>query len=315
MKSSAIYRFNKDFMKIKNIRFISGMVAILFSLSIATTQFSILNAYAAEPQSAQSIEETQSEEESSSKTLADIWKDAKTKLAQLSPAKRLALRIAVAGGSMLLVSVLTNGQSGSTNTSSSSATPSPSISPTPVETETPTPTQTPQATKEPEVIITPVPTDSTIISGTMTDTQESALARAKLYLQQGYFSERGLREKLIQDGYSAANAAFAVNRCYVDWSTQAVNAAKSYVKNRAISESALLKLLLSDGFTNEQSKNAVKKCGADWDEEAAQAAKELASAGSYSYASLVIKLQSEEYGFTEEQAEYGVKHCGVSLDK
>jgi len=97
-----------------------------------------------------------------------------------------------------------------------------------------------------------------------TMSQSQAIASAKNYLSTRAFSKKGLLEQLSSpegDGFSTADATFAVNHITVDWDDQAVRAAKGYLRTEPLTESALIHQLHSrygDQFTLAQAQHAAK---------------------------------------------------------
>lgn len=92
----------------------------------------------------------------------------------------------------------------------------------------------------------------------MTTGQEQAVASAMDYLEFQAFSKAGLEQQLSAkygEGFSKADAQFAVNHIDVDWNEQAVAAAKDYLEFQSFSKPGLIEQLESkwgDRFTHEQ---------------------------------------------------------------
>ena len=103
----------------------------------------------------------------------------------------------------------------------------------------------------------------------MTASQQQAVDSAQSYLQLGSgFSHYSLVQQLTStagDGFSTADAEFAVKYLHPDWNAQAVEAAKGYMKlGTGFSRSSLIEQLTStagDGFTQAQAEYAVSKVG------------------------------------------------------
>ncbi len=120
---------------------------------------------------------------------------------------------------------------------------------------TTSPTQTPEPTK------TPKPTPTYTVS------QEQAIGSAKNYLTISGFSRTGLIQQLSSsygDGFSKADAIFAVNHMKVDWNAQAVRSAKNYLSISHFSRSGLIQQLSSsygDGYTVAQATYAANHVG------------------------------------------------------
>ena len=94
---------------------------------------------------------------------------------------------------------------------------------------------------------------------------ERALASAESYLEMSGFSKQGLYEQLSSDageGFSEAQARYAVEHVDANWKQEAVESARSYLEMSPMSRQALIEQLSSDageGFTYEQAVYAVEK--------------------------------------------------------
>lgn len=101
----------------------------------------------------------------------------------------------------------------------------------------------------------------------LTLSQEQAIGSAQSYLSMTAFSRKGLIRQLSSDagdGYSVADATFAVDYLKVNWNEQAAKAAKNYLSMTHFSRSGLIRQLESsagDGFTHSQAVYGVKKAG------------------------------------------------------
>ena len=82
--------------------------------------------------------------------------------------------------------------------------------------------------------------------------QRNAIASAESYLSFTAFSQSGLIEQLEFEGYSTADATFAVESLDVDWNEQAAKSAAAYLEMSSFSLSALIEQLEFEGFTPEQ---------------------------------------------------------------
>jgi Host cell surface-exposed lipoprotein len=99
----------------------------------------------------------------------------------------------------------------------------------------------------------------------MTPSQQQAVDSAQSYLSDGEgFSEYSLLNQLTSssgDGFSQADAQFAINYLHPDWYVQALESAKGYMSDgEGFSRSSLLEQLTStsgDGFTQAQAQYAV----------------------------------------------------------
>ena len=92
-----------------------------------------------------------------------------------------------------------------------------------------------------------------------------ALESAESYLSMSGFSKQGLYEQLSSpagEGFTQAEAQYAVDHVDVDWNKEAVQSARSYLEMSPMSKSALIEQLSSsagEGFTYEQAVYAVNK--------------------------------------------------------
>lgn len=153
-----------------------------------------------------------------------------------------------------------------------------------------------------------------------TTAQMNALQSAQSYLSMGSgFSEKGLLGQLTStaaDGYSKADAEWAVKNSGADWNAQALEAAKGYLDSGGgMSEKGLLDQLTSSagsGFTQAQAEYAIKNSRADWNAQALEAAKGYMTMGGFSKSSLMDQLTSSAgAGFTKAQAAYAVSKVGL----
>lgn len=102
----------------------------------------------------------------------------------------------------------------------------------------------------------PVPEEPQYTSG-----QENAIATAKDYLDFDHFSKKGLIEQLEYEGYSHADAAFAVRTIHPNWNEQAAGMAKDYLDFDSFSHSGLVEQLEYEGFTTAQAEYGVTEAG------------------------------------------------------
>jgi hypothetical protein len=92
-----------------------------------------------------------------------------------------------------------------------------------------------------------------------------ALQSAESYLAMSGFSKKGLYEQLSSsagEGFTQAEAQYAVDHVDVDWNKEAVESARSYLEMSPMSRSELIQQLSSsagEGFTYEQALYAVNK--------------------------------------------------------
>jgi hypothetical protein len=123
----------------------------------------------------------------------------------------------------------------------------------PATTEAPAPTTEPETT-EPEV-------------PSMTNSQEQAVGSAESYLSFTAFSRKGLIRQLSSsagEGFSVADATYAVDHIKVNWNEQAAKSAQSYLKMTHFSRKGLIRQLESsagEGFTHAQAVYGVTKAG------------------------------------------------------
>lgn len=92
-----------------------------------------------------------------------------------------------------------------------------------------------------------------------------ALQSAESYLAMSGFSKKGLYEQLSSsagEGFTQAEAQYAVDHVDADWNKEAVESARSYLDMSPMSRADLIQQLSSsagEGFTNEQALYAVNK--------------------------------------------------------
>lgn len=100
-----------------------------------------------------------------------------------------------------------------------------------------------------------------------TASEEQAIGSAEDYLQTQAFSQAGLIEQLSSkygEGFSVADATFAVNHITVDWSREAVKSAHEYLSTGHFSRAGLIQQLSSsygEGFTLAQATYAADHVG------------------------------------------------------
>lgn len=138
--------------------------------------------------------------------------------------------------------------------------------------------------------------------------QRNALARAKSYLRSSSFSYESLIHQLEYEGFSNADATYAVRNCGANWYEQALKKANSYLRSSSFSYSGLIHQLEYEKFTSSQAKYGVDNCGANWYEQAAKKAASYMRFSSFSRDRLIEQLTYE--GFTVAQAEYGASAVG-----
>lgn len=91
--------------------------------------------------------------------------------------------------------------------------------------------------------------------------QKQAVGKAKEYLAVSSFSRKGLIEQLVYNGFSEADAAFAVDQVAPDWNAQAAGKAKEYLAVSSFSRQSLVEQLVYNGFTQAQAEYGAKAAG------------------------------------------------------
>lgn len=93
--------------------------------------------------------------------------------------------------------------------------------------------------------------------------QQSAVRSAQSYLSVMGFSRTGLINQLVSiDGFSTADATYAVDSLAPNWNEQAVKTAESYLSVMGFSRSGLITQLISiDGYTPVQAAYGVSAVG------------------------------------------------------
>lgn len=82
--------------------------------------------------------------------------------------------------------------------------------------------------------------------------QEQAVRKAKQYLDTSAFSQSGLVKQLEFEGFSTADATFAVDYLQPNWVEQAKKKAGEYMSTGSFSQDGLQQQLEFEGFTPEQ---------------------------------------------------------------
>jgi hypothetical protein len=95
-----------------------------------------------------------------------------------------------------------------------------------------------------------------------------AVDAANGYLSEGQgFSDQGLLQQLTSsagNGFTQAQAEYAINDLHPDWDAQAVDAAKGYMQMGGFSQASLIQQLTSsagNGFTQAQAEYAASNVG------------------------------------------------------
>lgn len=95
----------------------------------------------------------------------------------------------------------------------------------------------------------------------MTAGQANAVRSADNYLDTAAFSMKGLIKQLEFEGYSKADATFAVKAIKPDWDEQAAKSAENYLSISGFSRDGLIKQLMFEGYTREQAEYGTDKAG------------------------------------------------------
>lgn len=91
--------------------------------------------------------------------------------------------------------------------------------------------------------------------------QRNARGSAEDYLAFASFSRTGLIGQLEYEGFSTADATYAVDVLNVDWNEQAAKSAASYLEFSSFSRSGLIDQLVYEGFTQAQAEYGVSTTG------------------------------------------------------
>jgi SOS response regulatory protein OraA/RecX len=124
---------------------------------------------------------------------------------------------------------------------------------------TPRPSPSEAVAQSPEA--TPDPTPPASQAPALTLSQDNAVRKAIAYLDYSAFSKKSLIDQLVYEGYSKADASFAVDYIEVDWLEQAALKAQSYLDYSPFSRQGLIDQLVYEGFTQEEAVYGVNKVG------------------------------------------------------
>lgn len=94
-----------------------------------------------------------------------------------------------------------------------------------------------------------------------TISEENARKKGESYLRSSCFSRTRLIGQLEYEGFSSADAKYAVDAINPDWKQQAACKADSYLKSSAFSRQRLIDQLLYEGFTKNQAEFGVSSVG------------------------------------------------------
>lgn len=112
----------------------------------------------------------------------------------------------------------------------------------------------PEPEPEPEPTVEPAEPDLTM-------GQKQAVGKAEDYLSFAAFSRQGLIDQLVFEGFSEADAAFAVDYIAPDWNEQAAKKAQEYIDMTSFSRQGLIEQLVFEGFTQPQAEYGVTAVG------------------------------------------------------
>jgi colicin import membrane protein len=185
------------------------------------------------------------------------------------PAAGLALLVGIGalqggqGGATPAAAPIAATSSATSTDAPSASTPSvaissePAASPTPEET-TASPTEEPSEESED---LSEDEAEAEADDPGYTVSQEQAIDKAAEYLDFTAFSKSGLIAQLKFEGFSKADASFAVEHVNVDWNEQAELKAQDYLDYTSFSRSGLIDQLEFEGFTHKQAVHGVNSVG------------------------------------------------------
>jgi hypothetical protein len=90
------------------------------------------------------------------------------------------------------------------------------------------------------------------VVSTETIGEENAKKKAESYLSFSGFSKKSLINQLKYEGFTAAEATYAVENIVVNWDEQAARKAEEYMRFQAFSANGLIGQLIYEGFTDKQ---------------------------------------------------------------
>jgi hypothetical protein len=97
--------------------------------------------------------------------------------------------------------------------------------------------------------------------GGETPSQENARRAAENYLDVMAFSRSGLIDQLKYEGFSKADAEYAVDVLRVDWKEQAAKKAQEYLDSMPFSRAGLIDQLEYEGFSSAEAEYGVSRTG------------------------------------------------------
>lgn len=167
---------------------------------------------------------------------------------------------------MALPALLNGGGRSSTQTAAAPVATTPAPAPTtqaaatqPPATQAPAESPAPAETTQPAA--SPTQTAPEVTEEAATMSQRQAVRQANDYLDYTAFSRKGLIEQLEFEGFSKADATYAVDHIEVDWMEQAALKAKDYLDYTAFSRKGLIEQLEFEGFTKEQATHGANAVG------------------------------------------------------
>jgi hypothetical protein len=98
----------------------------------------------------------------------------------------------------------------------------------------------------------------------VTVSQEQALESAQSYVDTMGFSKAGLLDQLTSsagEGFSQADAQYAVDHVHADWNSEAVESAQAYMDMGGFSRASLIDQLEFDKYTPAQAEYAANHVG------------------------------------------------------
>ena len=91
--------------------------------------------------------------------------------------------------------------------------------------------------------------------------QKNARRSAESYIEMSGFSRSGLIEQLGFEGYSPADATYAVDAIAANWNEQAARSAQEYIDMSGFSHSGLIEQLEFDGYTSTEATSGAAAVG------------------------------------------------------
>lgn len=112
----------------------------------------------------------------------------------------------------------------------------------------------PEPEPEPEAVAEPAEPELTM-------GQKQAVGKGEDYLSFAAFSRTGLIEQLVFEGFSEADATFAVDYIAPDWNQQAAKKAQDYIDMTSFSRQGLIDQLVFEGFSQAEAEYGVTAVG------------------------------------------------------